>query len=131
MAKSEGPVHRVVMIPRKPDGSPAIEGDFEVIGDKEFATRAAAEQLGQIAVSNADHARAREQAATTGAGPSLTEEEQARIDEHRDLMAQAAKQAATEVGSAHSGDAAAAAPLERSAPVETATTRTSARKSSS
>lgn len=129
-AKSDGPVHRVVMIPRRPDGSPAIEGDYEVIGDKDFATRAAAEQLGQIAVSNADHARAREQAAAVaGAEPSLTPDEQARVDAHRDLMTQAARQAAGEVGSAHSGDPAAAAPLERSVPVETATTRT-ARKSS-
>lgn len=129
MAKKDGPIDRVVMVPRKADGSPAID-NYEVIGDKDFAIAAAAEQLGQNAVSIADHEQARAVAAGT-AEPS-TEDDETRIKAHRDLMTAAAKQAASEIESAHSGDEPAVAPLERSVPVETATTRSSsARKSAS
>jgi len=129
MAKQGGPVHRVVMIPRKPDGSPAIDGDFEVIGDKDFAIAAAAEQLGQNAISNADHEDARAQAAGD-VEPGSGEDDETRIARHRDLMAAAAKQAASEIEAAHSGEAGPGAPIQRSVPVETATTRSSAKKTS-
>lgn len=118
--KSDGPVNRVVMIPRKADGTPAID-NFEVIGDKDFATAAASEQLGQIAVSNHDEARARAQAA----GEPIEEDEDARIKKHKDLQVAAAKQAASEIDAAHSGDAPATPPLERSVPVEAAVSRSS------
>ena len=129
MATSEGPVNRVVMVPRKADGSPAID-NYEVIGDKGFAVAAAAEQLGQLAVSNADHEQARAQAAGT-AEPS-TEDDETRINAHRDLMSAAAQKAASEIEAAHSGEDDTAAPLERSVPIETAVTRSGrARKASS
>lgn len=124
-SKSDAPIDRVVMVPRKADGSPALD-NYEVIGDKDFAVAAAAEQLGQIAVSNADHAQARAQAAGTAEAPG---DDDARAAKHRDLMAAAARQAAGEIEAAHSGDEPAAAPIQRSVPVEQATTRTS-RKSS-
>lgn len=116
--KSSAPIDRVMMVTRNPDGSPKQAGPFEVIGDKDTAVAAAAEQLGQIAVSNEDHARAREAAAET-AGPSLSPEEEERIKRHQDLMTAAAKQAETEIGKAHSGEAPAVPPLERSAPTTT------------
>lgn len=116
--KSNAPIDRVMMVTRNPDGSPKQEGPFEVIGDKATAVAAAAEQLGQIAVSNDDHARARAAAAETagGAGPSLSPEEEERVKRHQDLMTAAAKQAEAEIGAVHSGEAPAAPPLERSAP---------------
>ena len=124
----DAPIDRVVMVTRNPDGTPKGQSEtFEVIGDKEFAIRAAAEQLGQQAVSNEDHARARKAAAEAAgtAGPSLTAEEEERINRHKELMTSAAKQAASEIEGAHSGEEPATAPLERSVPVETAVTRTS------
>ena len=123
-AKSDAPIDRVVMIPRKADGSPAID-NFEVIGDKDFATAAAAEQLGQIAVSNSDHARAR----AIAAGEDVDDDEDGRIKKHKDLQVAAAKQAASEIEAAHSGEAPAAAPLERSVPVEQAVNRSSRKAS--
>lgn len=115
---SNAPIDRVMMVTRNPDGSPKQAGPFEVIGDKDTAVAAAAEQLGQIAVSNEDHARARAAAADTAgtAGPSLSPEEEERIKHHQDLMTAAAKQAETEIGKVHSGEAPAVPPLERSAP---------------
>lgn len=114
---SNAPIDRVMMVTRNPDGSPKQEGPFEVIGDKATAVAAAAEQLGQIAVSNEDHARARAEAAdTTGAGASLSPEEEERVKRHQDLMTAAAKQAEAEIGAVHSGEEPAAPPLERSAP---------------
>lgn len=130
----DAPIDRVVMVTRNPDGSPKGQSDdFEIVGDKDFATRAAAEQLGQQAVSNEDHARARK-AAAEAAGtttPYLSPEEEERANRHKELMTSAAKQAAAEVAGAHSGDEG-TPPLERSVPVETTATRSSgARKASS
>ncbi len=128
MAKNpDAPIDRVSMVTRNPDGTPKGQSEtFEIIGDKDFATRAAAEQLGQQAVSNEDHARARKAAAEAAgvAGPSLSPEEEERSNKHKELMSAAAKQAAAEVAGAHSGEEPAAPPLERSVPLETATTRT-------
>lgn len=129
----DAPIDRVSMVTRNPDGTPKGQSEtFEIIGDKEFAVRAAAEQLGQQAVSNEDHARARKQAAEAAgtATPSLSPEEEERSKRHKELMSNAAKQAATEIEGAHSGEEPAAPPLERSVPVETATTRTTRRASS-
>lgn len=127
------PKDRVVMVTRNPDGSPKQgTADFEIIGDKDFAVRAAAEQLGQLAVSNEDYERARAAAAEAAgvAGPSLSPEEEERIGRHRQLMTDAAQQAASEVEGKHSGDQPAPAPVERSVPVEAAVTRSGrARKS--
>lgn len=116
--KPTGPIDRVMMVTRNPDGSPKQDGPFEVIGDKATAVAAAAEQLGQIAVSNDDHERARAEAAETAsaAGPSLSPEEEERVKRHQGLMTAAAKQAEAEIGAAHSGEEPAAPPLERSAP---------------
>lgn len=124
---SNAPIDRVVMVTRNPDGSPKQEGPFEVIGDKANAVAAAAEQLGQIAVSNEDHARARAEAAdtATAAGPSLSPEEEERVKRHQDLMTTAAKQAEAEIGAVHSGEEPAAPPLERSAPAAPATAKKS------
>lgn len=121
------------MVTRNSDGSPKQStDDFEIIGDKDFAVRAAAEQLGQLRVSNEDAARAQAQAAETAGttGPSLTPEEEERLARHRSLMEGAAAEAAAEVNARHTGSDVGVAPLERSVPVETATTRSSGTKAS-
>ena len=123
------PVDRVVMASRRPDGTPVQSEGFEFIGDKEFVQAAATEQLSQINVSAEDNARAREQAAeTAGAGPDLSPEEEERIARHKSLQEAAAKQAAAEVAERHTGEETAPATIQRTAPLETATTRSAAKK---
>lgn len=89
---------RVQVPSRRKDGTPDQTDDYEIIGDPETAKAAIAEQLGQMKVSEADQARAAAQAAEEAAG-QLTEEEQARKDEHDALMAEGEAEADAEVSS--------------------------------
>lgn len=122
-----GPIDRVQMVSRKADGTPDQTDEFEIIGDRATAVAAAAEQLGQQRVSNEDQARARAEAdeAAAAGESSLSPEEEERIAKHRSLMESAAADAAAEVDAHHAGADVGVAPLERSVPVETATTRSS------
>lgn len=122
------PVDRVVMASRTADGTPVQSEGFEFVGDKEFVQAAATEQLSQINVSAEDHARAVEQIADEAPGSSLSPEEEERIQRHKELQDAAAKQAAAEVKERHTGPDTAPAPVQRTAEVETATTRSAAKK---
>lgn len=102
------PVDRVQMVTRNPDGSARQTDGYEIVGPKDIAERAAAEQLTQLHISNADQAHQRERLAETGGVGDTTpdEEVQARIDHHQALAEAAKAQAASEVGGEQPAEAA-------------------------
>lgn len=117
---ADQPIDRVQVPSRRKDGTPDQTDTYEIIGDKDTAKAAIAEQLGQMKVSAADDVRAREQAAgNAGEGPSLSPEEQARKDEYDALLAEGEAEAESEV-EANWVDP---APAERQSTVETTTRR--------
>lgn len=96
--KAPYPIDRVAMASRKPDGTPAQTEPFEFIGDTETVQAAAATQVGEQLVSNADDAAAREALATaTPAEPYQDPAVQQRIEQYEALQTQAEAQAAAEV----------------------------------
>jgi len=113
---------RVQVPSRNKDGSVDQTPDYELIGDPETTKAAIAEQLGQMKVSEVDAQRAAAQAATEG--PTLSAEEQARVDEHNSLFEQAASEAEAEVAArTASGETTTAKKTSRTKSVETATNR--------
>lgn len=92
------PVDRVQMVSRHPDGSARQTDGYEIIGDPAVAEAAAAEQLTQLHISNADQVHMRERLAAEEADTTPDDEVQARIDHHQALADAAAAQAASEVG---------------------------------
>lgn len=94
------PTDRVQMVTRNPDGSARQTDGYEIVGPQDVAERAAAEQLTQLHISNADQAWQRERlAAAGGVGDTTPDDEvQARIDHHESLAEHAASQAKSEVG---------------------------------
>jgi len=93
------PIDRVQMISRNPDGSARQTDEYEIVGPLDVAERAAAEQLTQLHVSNADQAHMRERLAAETAENAPDDEVQARIDHHKALAEHARSQAASEIGS--------------------------------
>lgn len=92
------PVDRVQMVTRNPDGSARQSDGYEIVGDPAAAETAAAEQLKQLHISNADQAWQRERLAAEEADNAPDDEVQARIDHHQALADAAKAQAASEVG---------------------------------
>lgn len=93
---ADQPVDRVAMASRQKDGTPDQTEGYEIVGDKETAIAATAEQLGQMAVSAADQANPPPSGNPDEvAGPNA--EEQKRIDEHQALLDAAQSEAEAEV----------------------------------
>lgn len=92
------PVDRVQMVTRNPDGSARQTDGYEIVGPADVAERAAAEQLTQLHVSNADQAYQRERLAAEAGDNAPDDEVQARIDHHQALAETARDQAAAEIG---------------------------------
>lgn len=101
-AKFEGDHDRVVMLSRRPDGSPD-QINPEVIGDKDFAIAAAKEQLAQQAVSAVDVAIRGASDAGTDLGSEPDPEVQAIKDAHDAAAASAEKKAEAEINALHQG----------------------------
>lgn len=112
---------RVQVPSLRKDGTPDQTDNFEIIGDKDAAVAAIAEQLAQQKISEVDQQRAAEQAAVEG--PTLSPEEQARKDQH-DALADEAQSEAEALVEARWVD-----PASRQSEPEETTTRSSRRRS--
>lgn len=115
---------RVQMPSRRKDGTVDQSENYEIIGDKDTARDAIAEQLAQQRISEADTKRAEEQAAANTAEAQLSPDEQARKDEY-DALAEAARSDAESEVEARWVD-----PASRQSEPEQTVSRSSRRRSS-
>jgi len=103
----QGDHDRVVMASRRPDGTPAQTEDFEFIGPRDFAIKAAQEQRAQQAVSAVDVAIRGVTTSAQGEGNEGSSEPDPAVSEIKaahDKAADAArKEAEKEVESRHAG----------------------------
>lgn len=107
---------RVQMASRRKDGTPDQTEGYEIIGDKETAIAATAEQLAQMAAAAAAAENPPEDNPDEVPGPSGEDLE--RVEANKALLASARSEAEAEVGQRHVD------PQKRQAKVETTAKRT-------